>query len=94
MIESTLLVELIKLVGFPAVIFAIWYVSHISNKEMFATMQSQFRQIIETQEKSTERNFELLSEILDITRSQAALMSELKTLIKLNQYCPLSRKDN
>jgi hypothetical protein len=102
-IELTWLAELIKLIGFPAVIFAIWYVSHLANQKTVETLQQaneetiqslqhQYDKIIALQKDYSDRNFDLLKDISRTNELQCGLLGELKTMISLNQFCPVVRQ--
>lgn len=103
MIELSWLIELTKLIGFPAVIFGIWLISHLAHQktiealqkqseETVNNLQSQYDRIINLQKDQTDRSFELLKEIAKTNEMQVGLISELKTMIQLNQFCPIVKE--
>lgn len=103
MIELSWLIELTKLIGFPAVIFGIWLISHLAHQktiealqkqseETVNNLQSQYDRIITLQKEHTDRSFELLKEIARTNEVQCGVMAEMKTMIQLNQFCPMVKE--
>lgn len=79
-------VELVKLAGFPGVIFLIWYLYHRSQAKTLTT-------IIDQQAEREKNNFELLREMLETNNYHAAVLTRLEQQINNNQFCPIVRKE-
>ena len=78
MTETTLIIELIKNIGFPAVVFAIWYIYHKSQVKTF--------------ENIIQNNFQVLKDLLETNKNQANLLSRIENKIDTNLWCPLIKK--
>ena len=78
MSESAFFIELIKNIGFPAVIFAIWYIYHKSQAKTF--------------EEIIKCNFEVLKDLLETNQYHAALLSRIESKIDTNLWCPILKK--
>jgi len=76
--EVTLIIELTKNIGFPAVVFAIWYIYHKSQVKTF--------------ENIIQNNFQVLKDLLETNKNQANLLSRIESKIDTNLWCPLIRK--
>lgn len=76
--ETTLLVELTKNIGFPAVVFAIWYIYHKSQVKTF--------------ENIIQNNFQVLKDLLETNKNQANLLSRIENKIDANLWCPILKK--
>lgn len=85
MTEFTLYIEVIKNVGFPGVIFCIWYIYHKSQVKTF-------EKLIEEQSKREERNFKLLKEMIEINECHSSLLSRIAEKLESNQWCPIIKK--
>jgi hypothetical protein len=92
----TWIIELIKYAGFPALVFAIWYLYHESQVKAFGeNMKLQvkvFEAISAGQSKREDQNYELLKEMLEISRYQAAILARMDNKIDTNQFCPLIKE--
>ncbi len=69
----------IENVGFPTLIFAIWYIYHQSQVKSF--------------EKIIQNNFEILKELLETNQYHAALLSRIENKIDNNLWCPILKKE-
>jgi Fe2+ transport system protein B len=65
---------LAKLLGFPALIFAMWYLYHKATVE-------QMNRIIET-------NFNLLRQMIEQMSVNSGLLASIREKIDSNQWCP------
>lgn len=88
MTEAAFLIEVIKVIGFPAVIFAIWFIDHKSQEKQQKDTVEAFNKIIDEQAKREERNFNLLREMLETNNFHGSILSEIKEKINTNQWCP------
>jgi len=79
MTESALILELVKNIGFPAVIFAIWYIYHKSQVKTF--------------EDIVNNNFQVLKDLLETNQYHTALLSKIDTKIEMNLWCPILRNE-
>ena len=66
-------------VGFPALIFAIWYIYHQSQVKAF--------------EKIIQNNFEILKDLLETNQYHAALLSRIESKIDNNLWCPILKRE-
>ena len=78
MSEAAVFIELVKNIGFPAVVFAIWYIYHKSQVKTF--------------EEIIRNNFAVLKELLETNRQHTAILSRLENKIDANLWCPYIRK--
>jgi len=78
MSETALLIELVKNIGFPAVIFAIWYIYHKAQVKTF--------------EDIVNNNFKVLKDLLETNQYHAALLSRIESKIDTNLWCPILKK--
>lgn len=77
--DLDILIELTKNIGFPAVIFAIWYIYHKSQVKAFEQMM--------------DNNFRILKDLLETTQYNVALLSRIESKIDTNLWCPILKKD-
>lgn len=80
--EAPFFIELIKYIGFPALIFIMWYFTHQSTTKTFDN-------IIKEQAKREERNFSLLKDMLETNQYHASLLAKIAQQIETNQWCPV-----
>lgn len=97
MLQDTFIIELIKNIGFPALIFAIWFFYHKANATAQEKREKQtaetFQQILNEQAKREERNFGLLKDMLETNQYHGSLLAKIAQQIEANQWCPLLKKD-
>lgn len=74
-----LITPLIENVGFPALIFAIWYIYHQAQVKAF--------------EKIMQNNFEILRDLLETNQYHSALLSRIESKIDNNLWCPVLKKE-
>ena len=79
--------DLCKSIGFPAVIFAIWYLYH---KSQVKAWQDQ----LAAQVKREDQIFALLSGQLEAMQSIVGQNARIETKIDSSQYCPLVRRES
>lgn len=70
---------LLENIGFPALIFFIWYIYH----------QSQVRAF----EKIIQNNFEILKDLLETNQYHAALLSRIESKMDNNLWCPILKRE-
>ena len=83
--ETALLLELIKNVGFPALIFAVWYLYHRSQVKAWESQMAAVRE-------REERTFSLLTGQLEALQCIVAQNARMETKIDSNLYCPMMRE--
>ena len=66
-------------VGFPALIFLIWYIYHQAQVKSF--------------EKIIQNNFEILKDLLETNQYHAALLSRIESKIDNNLWCPILKRE-
>ena len=77
MSEITGLIELVKPYGSPALVFGCWFLYHKSTTEQFNKMLTE--------------NFKLLERMIETNILNTALITEIKSLIINNQWCPYAK---
>jgi len=70
---------LIENIGFPALIFAVWYIYHNAQVKAF--------------EKIMQNNFEILKDMLETNQYHAAILSRIESKIDSNVWCPILKKE-
>lgn len=70
---------LVESIGFPALVFAIWYIYH----------QAQVRSF----EKIIQNNFEILRDLLETNQYHAAILSRIESKIDNNLWCPILKRE-
>ena len=76
--ESVNLMVIIESIGFPALIFVIWYVYHKAQVKTFEVLLN--------------NNFTILKDLLETNQYHAALLSRIESKIDNNMWCPILRK--
>lgn len=84
MTDIQMLIEITKIIGFPALIFGIWFFYHKSS-----TMQ--LNKIIDMQAERERANFNLLKDMIDKMDLQSGLLQKLVERVNSNQFCPYVR---
>ncbi|OGI31335.1 MAG: hypothetical protein A2287_02775 [Candidatus Melainabacteria bacterium RIFOXYA12_FULL_32_12] len=79
MSETVLFIELVKNIGFPAVIFAIWYIYHKSQAKIF--------------EEVLKNNFSVLKDLLETNQQHTSLLTRIENKIDANLWCPFIKKE-
>jgi hypothetical protein len=76
--ELSQFIPIIESVGFPALIFVIWYVYHKAQVKTFEALMT--------------NNFTILKDLLETNQYHAALLSRIESKIDNNMWCPILRK--
>jgi hypothetical protein len=96
MSQGALLIELIKYVGFPAVIFAIWYLYHQSQVRLWSENSKSnsevFERILRERSIRDARDYELMKNQIEVAQMQAAILARLEQKIDTNQFCPMVKE--
>jgi hypothetical protein len=87
--EAAFFVDLIKAIGFPAVIFVIWHLYHKSQVRAWKEVND-----IHTEETREMFNklFTLTDNCLETIQYNATVMARLIEKIEGNQFCPLIKE--
>jgi hypothetical protein len=85
MLEVNFLLELLKSVGFPAIIFIVWYIYHKAQVEFFMN-------ILKEQAEREERNFKLLNDMVETIQYHTAILSRVEQKIDSNDFCPIIKE--
>jgi len=98
-------IELVRLLGFSAVVFIIWIVTvqffkHIlrEQKDLLISLlnkqDGQYRAIFEEQSRRNTENFQVLNKFAESIDYIAGQVSTTNSKIENNHYCPIVRKEN
>ncbi len=108
MSDMAFYIDLIKYVGFPALIFIIWYIYHKSESQKWQEFFKQqevhserqfhlFRETVkntsEVQKRESERQFSLLKDLTETVQYHAAVLARMESKIDNNQWCPIVNKE-
>ena len=77
--ETSIMLKLFESIGFPAVIFVIWYIYH----------QAQ----VKTCEKIIANNFEILKDLVEPNQYSATVLSRIESKIDSNVWCPVLKRE-
>ncbi len=96
--ETQIFLELVKNIGFPALIFAVWYLYHRSQVkawELRETSQAKtFETQIQTMNEHEVRIFQLLNGQLEALQCLVGQVARVESKIDSNQHCPIVRKES
>lgn len=92
--------ELVKAIGFPALIFVIWYLYHRGENlkwdQNFQSQRDMQRDMIQGMLKQNseerEKQFLLWKDLSEILHMQTSQLSRLETKISSNEFCPITRR--
>lgn len=94
--ETQSYVELLNTIGFPALIFIIWYVYHRSENikwdEHFKTQNSIVKEMMEQSKEQTRQQFELWQNQADALHAHTAILARLETKIDHSEFCPIIKE--
>lgn len=99
MIDLTVLEELVKILGFSAVIFVMWYMDHQAKTKQLddliekqstreAMIFSQLSSVVTQYSEQSAQNFDLLKGMIETNIYQTSIMQEIKDKINNNEFCP------
>ena len=94
--EINFFIEIVKNVGFPAILYIMWYFYHKATVEMlqknsnnqFENSNHQFQMM----EKNSNNQFEILKSLLESNNSFISALARIENKIDTNQMCPLMRE--
>jgi len=85
MTETAVLLKLVESIGFPALIFAVWYLYHRSQVKAWESQMTNMKE-------REERMFGLLTGQLEALQCIVAQNARIESKIDMNQWCPLVRE--
>ena len=77
--DFTPFMPIVEKIGFPGVIFIVWFVYHKAQVKMF--------------EAIIKNNFAILKDLLESNQYHAALLSRIESKIDSNMWCPLLNRE-
>jgi hypothetical protein len=77
--DILIVTKLFESIGFPAVIFVIWYIYHQAQVKTFENLMNQ--------------NFAILKDLLETNQYHAAILSRIENKIDTNYWCPILKKE-
>jgi hypothetical protein len=77
--ETSIMLKLFESIGFPAVIFVIWYIYHNAQVKTF--------------EKIIANNFEILKDLVETNQYSATVLSRIESKIDSNAWCPVLKRE-
>lgn len=86
MTDLTFFVEIVKNIGFPAVIFIIWFLYHKSQVEILTKMLAE-------QSQREERNYQTLKELTEALQANTATICRMEYKIDTGYTCPILKKE-
>lgn len=96
MTESALFMKLVEGIGYPALIFAVWYLYHrsqVKSGEKQAAAQAKvWEDQIKAMNTREERMFSLLASQLEALQCIVAQNARMESKIDSNQWCPLVKE--
>lgn len=94
--ETQSYIDLLNTVGFPALIFIIWYVYHRSENtkwdEHFKNQNSIVKDMLDQSKEQTRQQFELWQNQADALNAHTAILARLETKIDHNEFCPIIKE--
>ena len=102
--ETQFALLLIKELGFPALLFIIWFLYHRSESAKWMQFMEQtdskyqqqiqlLQKLIDTREKANDQQFELLKSTIETIDFHSNILGRIENKIDTNQHCPLIRKE-
>jgi formylmethanofuran dehydrogenase subunit B len=83
MFEVSFVIDLIKYLGFPAVLFFMWLMDHKAKEKHVDTLIGLLREQVDH-----------AKDMIETMNYHGAILSRVENLINDNQFCPLIRKEN
>lgn len=77
--EINVLIKLFESIGFPAVIFVIWYIYHKAQVKTFENIIS--------------NNFQILKDMVETNQYSATVLSRIESKIDGNLWCPVLKRE-
>ena len=78
--EASFVINLIKYLGFPAVLFLMWYMDHQSKEKHLNTLIDLLKDQVDS-----------ARDLIEVTRYHGAVLVRLEQKIDTNQQCPIVR---
>lgn len=96
MTETAVFLKLIESIGFPALIFAVWYLYHRSQVKAWdsreASQAEAFKAQLQAAQQREKNTFDLLTGQLEALQCIVAQNSRMESKIDSNQWCPLVKE--
>jgi hypothetical protein len=83
--DFTFFIEIIKSIGFPALIFIVWFIYHKSQVEFF-------KQILKEQAEREERNFQSIKDLTEALQVNIASLCRIEYKIDTGMQCPFKKE--
>jgi hypothetical protein len=101
LLEAGTYMEMVRAIGFPALIFLIWVIYHRSENEKweknFNAQREMQRDTIQgmmlQNREEREKQFLLWKELSEILHLQTSQLSRLDSKISANEFCPIVRRN-
>jgi hypothetical protein len=77
--DISIMLKLIESIGFPAVIFVIWYIYHDAQVKTFENIIS--------------NNFQILKDLVETNQYSATVLSRIESKIDGNLWCPVLKRE-
>lgn len=94
--ETASYIELLNAIGFPALIFIIWYIYHRAENlkwnEHFKAQSQVVREMIEQSREQNKQQFTLWQEQANALHAHGAQLARLETKIDHNEFCPIIKE--
>lgn len=98
MAESATFLKLVESIGFPALIFAVWYLYHRSQVKAWeareASLAETYRAQTRQRDEHETRMFDLLNGQLEALQCLIGQMARVENKIDTNQHCPIVRRES
>ena len=97
MTESALFLKLIESIGFPALIFAVWYLYHRAEVKAWEKREASQAETYRTQMQAMSdhegRMFALLNGQLEALQCLVGQVARVESKMDSNQWCPMVKKE-
>ena len=98
MTETQIFLELVKNLGFPALIFAVWYLYHRSQVKAWEARETAQNETVRTQMQAMNeheaRMFNLLNVQLEALQCLVGQVARVESKVDANQFCPIVRRES
>lgn len=96
--ETQMFLKLIESIGFPALIFAVWYLYHRSQVKAWEAREVSQAEAVKAQMQTMSdheaRMFTLLNGQLEALQCLVGQVARVESKIDTNQHCPIIRKES
>ena len=88
------ILELAKLIGFPAIIVWMWWITQQTFRDNLSAMQQQHKTDFEFLNNQHKEDFAVLNEFAEAIRLTGGQLMKLNENIRTNQFCPTVRQNS